>query len=303
MKYDPETVRQPDAGSAGDREAREIEDLVKLYTLIWNRFVACQMMPAVFDQTTIDIEAGRVGLRATGQVIKFAGFLEVYAETEEDAAAEDESHRQPARREGGRGAAAARGQARAALHPAAAALHRGDAGQGARGEGHRPAVDLRGHPVDHPGRGYVEKKEARFHPTELGVMVNGLLVKSFPDIVSTDFTAADGGAARPGRGGAPGLGAPAAGLLRAVQDRPRQGQDRDARRQARGDADRARLREVRQAHGHQVGPQRPLPGLLRLPRVPQHQGVHPRPPTARITVVATPPARPTRSARPAARRW
>ena len=61
--------------------AREIEDLVKLYTLIWNRFVACQMMPAVFDQTAIDIEAGRVGLRATGQVIKFAGFLEVYAET------------------------------------------------------------------------------------------------------------------------------------------------------------------------------------------------------------------------------
>src|SRR5207249_5450047 len=38
-------------------------------------------------------------------------------------------------------------------------------------------------------RGYVEKKEGRLWPTELGVMVNGLLVKSFPDIVSTDFTA------------------------------------------------------------------------------------------------------------------
>src|SRR4029077_606524 len=38
-------------------------------------------------------------------------------------------------------------------------------------------------------RGYVEKVEGRLHPTELGVMVNGLLVKSFPEIVSTDFTA------------------------------------------------------------------------------------------------------------------
>src|SRR4029453_10481815 len=89
-RFDPETVRRLMTESGG-RDAREIEDLVKLYTLIWNRFVACQMIPAVFDQTAIDIEAGRVGLRATGQVIKVPGFLEVYAETVEDAASEDES--------------------------------------------------------------------------------------------------------------------------------------------------------------------------------------------------------------------
>ena len=49
------------------------------------------MIPAVFDQTAIEIEAGRVNLRATGQVIKVPGFLEVYAETVEDAVNEDET--------------------------------------------------------------------------------------------------------------------------------------------------------------------------------------------------------------------
>ena len=56
-----------------------------------------------------------------------------------------------ARRQGGRRDQAAGDPARAALHAAAAAVLGGDAGQGAGGEGHRPAVDLRGHPVDHPG--------------------------------------------------------------------------------------------------------------------------------------------------------
>ncbi|HEY0710861.1 MAG TPA: type I DNA topoisomerase, partial [Polyangia bacterium] len=89
-KYDPETVRRLMQGQA-TRDPKEIEDLVKLYTLIWNRFIACQMIPAVFDQTAIDIAAGRVGLRASGQVIKVPGFLEVYAETVEDSNSEDEA--------------------------------------------------------------------------------------------------------------------------------------------------------------------------------------------------------------------
>ena len=100
--------------------------------------------------------------------------------------------RRPRRTRGrGLGAAAARGgraprpapaRAEAALHPAAAALHRGDAGEGAGGEGHRPAVDLRPDPATIQEREYVEKEEGRFSPTELGEMVNDLLVKHFPDI-------------------------------------------------------------------------------------------------------------------------
>ncbi len=77
LKFDPDKVRQAWSGEkGGGRDARETEDLLKLYTLIWNRFVACQMVPAVFDQTSVDIEAGRVGLRASGQVMKVPGFLE-----------------------------------------------------------------------------------------------------------------------------------------------------------------------------------------------------------------------------------
>ena len=160
-RFDPETVRRLMTESGG-REAREIDDLVKLYTLIWNRFVACQMIPAVFDQTAIDIEAGRVGLRATGQVIKVPGFLEVYAETVEDAAAGGREHRQPARGPGGRDPQAAGDQTGAALHPAAAALLGGHAGQGAGGEGHRPPVHLRRHPVD--GAGARLRREAGESP-------------------------------------------------------------------------------------------------------------------------------------------
>src|ERR1700677_2807038 len=54
------------------------DDLFKLYQLIWQRFVASQMLPAIFDQTTIDISAGDYTFRATGTVQKFDGYLRVY---------------------------------------------------------------------------------------------------------------------------------------------------------------------------------------------------------------------------------
>src|SRR5258708_33812383 len=54
------------------------DDVFKLYQLIWQRFVASQMLPAVFDQTTIDINAGDYTFRTTGWIMKFDGFLKVY---------------------------------------------------------------------------------------------------------------------------------------------------------------------------------------------------------------------------------
>src|SRR5690606_8018458 len=77
MDYTPERVAQL-------IDHPESQDLVKLYTLIWNRFVACQMQPAVYDQTTVDIERGQAALRATGQVMKFPGYTAVYLEQESD---------------------------------------------------------------------------------------------------------------------------------------------------------------------------------------------------------------------------
>ncbi|MBN1918849.1 MAG: type I DNA topoisomerase [Verrucomicrobia bacterium] len=60
------------------------EDQRKLYTLIWRRFVASQMLPAVFDTTSADIAAGRAEFRATGSVMKFAGWLRAYIEISDE---------------------------------------------------------------------------------------------------------------------------------------------------------------------------------------------------------------------------
>src|SRR6266567_1004212 len=71
-------------------------DEFKLYQLIWRRFVASQMNPAVFDQTTIEIAAGEYALKATGSVEKFNGFRAVYEEGKDEKAemAEDEELKQ-----------------------------------------------------------------------------------------------------------------------------------------------------------------------------------------------------------------
>ncbi|GBR72553.1 DNA topoisomerase I [Candidatus Termititenax aidoneus] len=64
-------------------------DQLKLYTLIWRRFTAAQMTPAVYDQTSIEIQAEDYLLKATGSVIKEQGFLKVYAAVEEKNAGEE----------------------------------------------------------------------------------------------------------------------------------------------------------------------------------------------------------------------
>ena len=74
-----EAVRPTDVSrTPADVKPYLSDDLFKLYQLIWQRFVASQMLPAVFDQTTIDITAGDYTFRATGSVIKFDGYLAVY---------------------------------------------------------------------------------------------------------------------------------------------------------------------------------------------------------------------------------
>src|SRR3989454_11145387 len=74
-----EAVRPTDAMRAPEDVRKYLdEDLFKLYQLIWQRFVASQMLPAIFDQTTIDISAGDYTFRATGTVQKFDGYLRVY---------------------------------------------------------------------------------------------------------------------------------------------------------------------------------------------------------------------------------
>jgi DNA topoisomerase IA len=84
-----EAIRPTDAARTPEEVKPFLsEDMFKLYQLIWQRFVASQMVPAVFDQTTVDMTAGDYTFRATGSVQKFDGYLAVYqvsAEDDEDA--------------------------------------------------------------------------------------------------------------------------------------------------------------------------------------------------------------------------
>src|SRR6266481_4707049 len=88
-----EAIRPTDAAlTPADVKPFLSEDLFKLYQLIWQRFVASQMVPAVFDQTTIDIASGDYTFRATGSVQKFDGYLAVYqVATGDDEDAEPDS--------------------------------------------------------------------------------------------------------------------------------------------------------------------------------------------------------------------
>src|SRR5690242_2784618 len=87
-----EPIRPTSVMRTPDQMARYLgKDELALYKLIWQRFVASQMMPAILDQTTIDIQAGaRYLFRATGTVVKFNGFLAVYEEGKDEKDEEDE---------------------------------------------------------------------------------------------------------------------------------------------------------------------------------------------------------------------
>src|SRR5215213_1982424 len=86
-----EAIRPTDVSRTPDAMAKYLnKEELKLYRLIWQRFVASQMMAAVFDQTTIDITAGRFTFRATGSVLKFDGFLKVYQEGRDEKAEDEE---------------------------------------------------------------------------------------------------------------------------------------------------------------------------------------------------------------------
>jgi DNA topoisomerase-1 len=171
------------------------EDEMKLYRLIWNRFVACQMNPALYDQTAIDVSArGRNGVdytfRATGSVLKFAGFLKVYEEGKDQTDEEDEEmkHRLPLVAEGERLALRA---LRPEQHFTEPPPRYNEATLVKRLE-----ADGVGRPSTYASilstiqeREYVAKDSGRFIPSELGMVVTDLLLESFDDIFDVKYTA------------------------------------------------------------------------------------------------------------------
>ncbi|MDO8494362.1 MAG: type I DNA topoisomerase, partial [Deltaproteobacteria bacterium] len=164
------------------------EDFYRLYDLIWKRFVASQMKPAIMDQTTLDIHAGGYLFRATGSVIKFPGFMSVYLEGKDEDSTEEEEGLLPALQEGDKLKLLELNPKQHFTEPppryTEASLVKALEELGI-GRPSTYAAIL----SNIQGRDYVLKQDRRFKPTTLGVLINELLVKHFPDILNVQFTA------------------------------------------------------------------------------------------------------------------
>ena len=178
-------ARQPQAV-----KAHLSRDQNRLYDLVWRRFVASQMTPAVFDTTSLDIGAGRPEVspaqrshvfRSTGSVVKFDGFTVVYGGVEEDRLLPALDANDPL-----------------VLRELLPSQHFTQPPP--RFSEARLVRALEEHGIGRPStyapilstiqqRGYVALEERRFYPTELGIIVNDRLLEFFSDVFSVGFTA------------------------------------------------------------------------------------------------------------------
>jgi len=180
MQWDPERV-----APYLEREA------LALYTLVWNRFVASQMAPAVYDATAVDIQAAACRFRATGQVLKFDGFIRVYTEGQDDRTGDDEN---------------AEGQLPPLAEGEVVVLRELLPEQHFTQPPPRFTQATLIKELEEKGIGrpstyasimgtilneeyVIEDEGKRLRPTELGMLVTDLLVDSFPDVLNVEFTA------------------------------------------------------------------------------------------------------------------
>ena len=170
------------------------EDEYKVYKLIWQRFVASQITPAVFDQTTVDIDAKSGAetfwFRVTGSVPKFDGFLKVYEESKEGKDEEDEElkHKLPPLEAG----------QKLTLRELKPEQHFTEPPPRYNEASLVKELEERG--IGRPStysailstiqeRQYVQKLGGKFSPTEIGLVVTDLLVENFRDIFDVQYTA------------------------------------------------------------------------------------------------------------------
>ena len=190
-----EAVRPTDVTIDPAEASRYLDpDQARLYELIWLRFVASQMPPAVYDTTTIDFgllaaSGTRYLFRSTGSILKFAGFTKLYQEATEagDARAFDDMDPLPELEEGEAGDLQALEPKQHFTQPpprfseASLVKELEKLGIG------RPSTyaNIISVIVD---RGYVELEQRRFQPTDLGEVVAKLLVRLFPNLFEVEFT-------------------------------------------------------------------------------------------------------------------
>lgn len=163
---------------------------LKLYTLIWQRFIASQMASAIFDTMSVDIEAKTYLFRTTGQVVKFSGFMEVYTETTDDNKAVNQASKQslpPLTEEEMlilKGLIPEQHFTEPPPRFNEASLIKTLEKNGiGRPSTYAPIISTI------LNRGYVYLEERKFFPQKIGVIVNDLLVKNFSEVIDIGFTA------------------------------------------------------------------------------------------------------------------
>ncbi|MDO4666393.1 MAG: type I DNA topoisomerase [Streptococcus sp.] len=177
-----EAIRPSSVSNTPESIARYLnKDQLKLYTLIWNRFVASQMTAAIFDTMNVKLEQNTVLFTANGSQIKFDGYLAIYNDSDKNKMLPDME----------KGELVKRVQTNPEQHftqPPARyseatlikALEENGVG---RPSTYAPTIETI------QKRYYVKLVSKRFEPTELGEIVNSLIVEFFPDIVNVKFTA------------------------------------------------------------------------------------------------------------------
>jgi len=211
-----ECIRPTDMGRDAASARISDADQRKLYDLIWKRTLACQMAAARLERTTVGIgsEDGQVGLRATGQVMLFDGFLKVYEEGRDDVAGDDDDRRLPQISEGDKAAFAGSGlraeyaRAQEGKDAPAAMLSENEAVLGLQHFTQPPpryteATLVKkmeelgiGRPSTYASvlgtieeREYVRKEQGRLIPEDKGRIVTTFLINFFRKYVGYEFTA------------------------------------------------------------------------------------------------------------------
>ncbi|MDM5226228.1 type I DNA topoisomerase [Cytobacillus sp. NJ13] len=162
-------------------------DQLRLYRLVWERFVASQMAPAVMDTMSVDLKNGEVIFRATGSKVKFSGFMKVYVEGTDDQS-EEKDNMLPDLKEGDEVLKKDIEPKQHFTQPppryTEARLVKTLEEQGiGRPSTFAPTLDTI------QKRGYVALDNKRFVPTELGEIVHELMIEFFPEILDIEFTA------------------------------------------------------------------------------------------------------------------
>lgn len=175
------TLRTP-----SEMKAFLTRDQYRLYKLIWERFVASQMAPAVLDTVAVDLTQNDVKFRANGQTIKFKGFMTLYVEANDDKDKEKEN-RLPELKVGDTALATKIDPAQHFTQPPpryteARLVKTLEELKIGRPSTYAPTIDTI------QKRNYVKNESKRFVPTELGEIVHEQVKDYFPEIIDVDFT-------------------------------------------------------------------------------------------------------------------